>query len=74
VVKLPTDVSGERLRRALERMGFVLSRQRGSHMIMRRVNPPARVVVPNHKAIRVGTLQQILDAAGISADQLRSLL
>jgi hypothetical protein len=43
-------------------------------MIMRRVNPPARVVVPNHKAIRVGTLQQILDAAGISADQLRSLL
>jgi len=74
VAKLPTDVSGERLRRALERTGFVLSRQRGSHMIMRRVNPPARVVVPNHKAIRVGTLQQILDAAGISADQLRSLL
>lgn len=74
MTKLPTDVSGERLRRALERGGFVVSRQRGSHMIMRRVNPPARVVVPNHKAIRVGTLRQILDAAGISADELRSLL
>jgi len=71
VAKLPTDVSGERLRRALERAGFVLSRQRGSHMIMRRENPPARVVVPNHKVIRLGTF---LEAAAMSSDELRSLL
>jgi predicted RNA binding protein YcfA (HicA-like mRNA interferase family) len=74
VAKLPTDVSGERLRRALERAGFVFSRQRGGHMIMRRENPPARVVVPNHKVIRPGTLKQILEAAAISSDELRLLL
>jgi predicted RNA binding protein YcfA (HicA-like mRNA interferase family) len=74
VAKLPTDLSGERLRRALERAGFVLSRQRGSHMILQRGDPPARVVVPNHTKIRLGTLRQILEEAGISSDELRRLL
>jgi len=43
MAKLPTGVSGDRLRRALERVGFVMTRQRGSHMILRRDDPPARM-------------------------------
>lgn len=74
MTKLPTDVSGQDLVRALQKVGFVFQRQRGSHMIMRRQNPPARVVIPNHKSLRVGTLRAILYAAGVTVEQLISLL
>ena len=73
-MKLPTDLSGQQLRRALERVGFVYQRQKGSHMILRRDDPHARVVVPDHKTLRLGTLRQILNEAGISDEQLRELL
>ena len=68
--KLPADVSGQDLRRALQRVGFILARQRGSHMILRRDKPRARVVVPDHKPIRPGTLHQILKAADLTVDNL----
>ena len=37
-------------------VGFVVNRQKGSHIVLRRANPYARVVVPDHKQIRPGTL------------------
>lgn len=74
MTKMPTDLSGQRLVRALERTGFVVKRQRGSHIILRRENPAARVVVPDHKVLRVGTLRSILHSAGITVDELLALL
>lgn len=74
MTKMPTDLSGQRLVRALERTGFVVKRQRGSHIILRRENPAARVVVPDHKVLRVGTLRSILHIAGITVDELLALL
>lgn len=71
---LPTDLSGEELCRALERVGFIFQRQEGSHMILRRAEPRARVVVPAHRRIRPGTLRQILHEAGLSIEDLRGLL
>ncbi|MGO9011976.1 MAG: type II toxin-antitoxin system HicA family toxin [Bryobacteraceae bacterium] len=59
--------------RALLRVGFVVSRQRGSHIILRLGDPYARVVVPDHKRIRPGTLRQILHEAGITVAQLLEL-
>jgi predicted RNA binding protein YcfA (HicA-like mRNA interferase family) len=72
--KIPTDLSGREVRHALERAGFVFRRQKGSHMILRRDDPYARVTVPNHKQIRLGTLRSILDAAGLTDDQFMDLL
>jgi predicted RNA binding protein YcfA (HicA-like mRNA interferase family) len=72
-VKLPTDISGQELVKALVRIGFVVTRQRGSHIILRRARPYARVVVPDHKTIRPGTLRQILSEAGISVEKLLEL-
>jgi predicted RNA binding protein YcfA (HicA-like mRNA interferase family) len=72
-VKLPTDVSGQELVKALLRLGFVVNRQRGSHIVLRRANPYARVVVPDHKSVRPGTLRQILNEAGITVEQLLEL-
>jgi len=72
-VKLPTDISGRELVKVLLRVGFVVNRQRGSHIILRRGNPYARVVVPDHKQVRPGTLRQILNEAGVTVAQLLDL-
>ena len=73
-MKLPADVSGQELVRAHQRAGFVFNRQKGSHMVLRREDPRSRVVVPNHKQIRPGTLHQILNEAGLTVEQLLELL
>ena len=73
-MKLPADLSGADLRKALEKIGFVFRRQKGSHMIFRRESPYSRVVVPDHRRLRPGTLRQILHEAGISPEDLKKLL
>jgi predicted RNA binding protein YcfA (HicA-like mRNA interferase family) len=72
-VKLPTDLTGQELVRVLLRVGFVISRQKGSHIILRREDPYARVVVPDHKRVRPGTLRRILNDAGLSVERLLEL-
>lgn len=74
MAKLPTGISGGQLRRALERAGFIMTRQRGSHMIMYRSHLSVRVVVPNHRTVKPGTLRHILNQAGITVDELLRLL
>ncbi len=68
-MKLPTDISGHELVKVLLRIGFVVNRQRGSHIVLRRDSPCARVVVPDHKQVRPGTLRQILSEAGMTVEQ-----
>ena len=41
--------------------------------MLRRGNPYARVVVPDHKRVRPGTLRQILNEAGVTVEQLLEL-
>ena len=72
--KLPTDLSGREVRAALERVGFIFRRQAGSHMMLRRDQPYARVVVPDHKQIRIGTLRRIIADAGLTVEQFVALL
>jgi predicted RNA binding protein YcfA (HicA-like mRNA interferase family) len=71
--KLP-QVSGPELVRALEKLGFSVRRQHGSHIIMRRDDPYAQTVVPNHRQIDRGTLRAILRQIGIPPEDLASLL
>ena len=35
--KLPRDISGQEFRKAVARIGFALSRQKGSHMVLQKV-------------------------------------
>jgi len=69
--KLP-HISGAQAIKALERLGFVVARQSGSHVILRK--GAIGCVVPNHKEIKVGTLAGILRQAGISADEFINVL
>jgi predicted RNA binding protein YcfA (HicA-like mRNA interferase family) len=74
VGKLPTDLSGREVQAALERAGFVFRRRKGSHIILRREWPYARVVVPDHHPVRLGTLRRIVADAGLTVDQFLKLL
>ena len=71
--KLP-QVSGDDLVRALQKRGFIVRRQQGSHIIMRRDDPFAQTVVPNHRQIDRGTLRAILRQTEITAEELLDLL
>ena len=72
-MKLPADLSGQELVKVLLRVGFVVNRQKGSHIVLKRDSPYARVVVPDHKRVRPGTLRQILNEAGVTVEQLLEL-
>ena len=69
--KLP-HASGQQVLRALERLGFTVLRQSGSHVIMRR--GANGCVVPNHKEIKVGTVSGVLRQAGVSSDEFTEAL
>lgn len=69
MAKLPTDLSGRDVRTALERAGFIFRRQTGSHIVLRRDQPYARVIVPDHKQVRSGTLRRIIADANLTVEQ-----
>jgi predicted RNA binding protein YcfA (HicA-like mRNA interferase family) len=60
-VKLPRGVPADRLIRALERLGYRVVRQKGSHIRLRNEKPPAHTItIPLHNALKTGTLHGIL--------------
>jgi predicted RNA binding protein YcfA (HicA-like mRNA interferase family) len=60
-VKLPRDLSGADLIKALQKAGYVVTRQKGSHIrLTTSRNGEHHVSVPNHDALKVGTLAGIL--------------
>jgi predicted RNA binding protein YcfA (HicA-like mRNA interferase family) len=73
MTRLPR-VAGRECVRALEKAGFCVKRQHGSHMVLRRLEPFAQVVVPDHNELDRGTLRAILRAAGLSAEEFTGLL
>ena len=73
--KLPV-VSSKDLIRALEREGFQVLRQKGSHIILqkRTQTEVLTTVVPHHDEIAKGTLRSILRKIRITPEQLTNLL
>lgn len=71
--KLPR-ISGRDTVRALEKSGFYVKRQHGSHIILRRDNPFCQTVVPDHKELDRGTLRAILRQTDISVDEFCRLI
>ena len=67
-------ISGRDCVKALGKIGFYLKRQHGSHMILRRDNPFAQVVVPDHKELDQGTLRAIIRQAELGVSEFVRLL
>lgn len=64
-MKLPRNVNGEGLIRALRRFGYVTTRQSGSHVTLTwGTVPQHHLTVPKHQPIKPGTLSSILKDFG----------
>lgn len=60
-MKLPRDLSGEELAKALEKLGYTIDRQTGSHIrLTTQENGEHHITIPNHSPIKIGTLSAIL--------------
>lgn len=69
-MKLPRDVSADRLIRALESIHYRVVRQKGGHIRLKHDGPPVHLItVPRHSRLKTGTLHGILAAVA----QMRSI-
>ena len=62
--------------KALQRAGFVVVRQRGSHIRLQKhlLAEVLKITVPAHKPIKRSTLSHLLKAARLSVEQFQELL
>jgi len=67
-MKLPRDLNGSQLVKMLEKVGYQVQHQTGSHIIIKTLqNGENTQSVPNHKPLKIGTLNAIV---GEVADHL----
>ncbi len=64
-------ISGQEAIQALERLGFVQVRQKGSHVALRKQTPEGVVgcTVPLSRQLAIGTLSGILRQARVTPEQ-----
>jgi predicted RNA binding protein YcfA (HicA-like mRNA interferase family) len=62
--------------RALRRGGWVVVRQRGSHIRLQKHSPDEtlKIIVPAHRPIKRSTLSHILKQARLSVEEFKELL
>lgn len=74
-MKLPRDLSGGRLIKALRALGYQPTRQTGSHVRLTTAqNGEHRLTIPNHSPLKIGTLAAILDDVATHFDLSREEL
>ena len=73
--RLPV-VSSEQLVTALNKVGFVFIRQKGSHIRLEKQTDKGiiKLTVPRHRMIKRGTLREIIKDAGLTVDEFNKLL
>ena len=72
--KLPV-LSGKELCKILNKKGYEIDRQTGSHMILRKHTlPHRRLTIPNHKEIAKGTLRKIIRDSGLTLEEFLELV
>jgi predicted RNA binding protein YcfA (HicA-like mRNA interferase family) len=75
MAKLPI-VSGTEAVKAFQRLGFFIDRQRGSHVVLKKITPQGErgYVLPMHREIALGTLRSALKMAGVSPEEFSDAL
>ena len=78
-MKLPRGVSADRLIRALERLGYIVIRQKGSHIrLFHEAAPTHSISVPLHNPLKIGAfhgiLAEVARAQSISIQDILDLL
>jgi predicted RNA binding protein YcfA (HicA-like mRNA interferase family) len=73
--KLPV-LSGEEFIKVAEKLGYVVVRQKGSHVRLRHSSDPQRkpLSVPLHKTLKRGLLRELMRDARLTVEQLLELI
>ncbi len=68
-------ISGREVVAALSKIGYERDRQKGSHIVLRQIEPPhRRIVVPDHREVAKGTLKKIIMQVGLTVEEFKQLL
>ena len=64
-------ISGKKALKALQKAGFEISRQKGSHIVLTKKTNGKKLVtvIPMHKELDPGTLIAIISQAGMTREQ-----
>ncbi|WP_316768207.1 type II toxin-antitoxin system HicA family toxin [Pedobacter frigiditerrae] len=66
-MKIPRNLSGKELIKILEKLGYEITRQKGSHVRLTDAKSGLHLTIPLHSPLKLGTLSSILNDA---AEQL----
>ena len=74
-MRIPRDLSGTELIARLQRLGYVVTRQTGSHVrLTSQLLGEHHLTIPRHDPLRIGTLSSVLNsvaaAQGLTRDEL----
>ena len=60
--KMPRDLSGRELARLLDKFGYKIVRETGSHirLVSTYKETEHKITIPDHQSIKIGTLNSIL--------------
>ena len=67
-------LSGRKVVRAFERLGWQVARQRGSHIVLVKDGELATLSIPDHKEVAKGTLRSLIRTAQITVEKFVSAL
>lgn len=62
-------LSGREIVSVLVSLGWVIARQRGSHIILTKPGELATLSVPDHKEVARGTLRSLLRSANLTVNE-----
>ena len=73
-MKLPL-ISGIEVIKRLKRVGFIATRQKGSHVRLEKYTSekPIKLTVPLHAELKKGTLNRIVKDAGLTLEEFEKL-
>jgi predicted RNA binding protein YcfA (HicA-like mRNA interferase family) len=62
-MKLPRDVSADQLTKVLQKLGYQITRQKGSHIRLTALinSEEHHITIPNHSPVKIGTLNNIIN-------------
>jgi predicted RNA binding protein YcfA (HicA-like mRNA interferase family) len=67
-------ISGQKAVKTLRRAGWIIARQKGSHIIMTKEESVVILSVPLHDELDRGTLRGLISLAGLTVDEFVALL
>ena len=75
-MKLPV-LSGKKAIKTLSKLGFEITGKKGSHVKMRKItdkNKAIVIIIPDHKELATGTLNDIIKQAGLTREEFIKLI